>query len=383
MTLKEQAWQSDLFLSDETAEWNENDWPPLQGGWRYLHATVVLDHLDKELHNDNNKAQIVVVLGGIQQRRGYVNSILLLNLADPDKQWREGPPMNQKRAGHAAVVCNGGIYVMGGDNGAPLDCIEQIDADDILTTSLTSSTAHESHWTTLTCRLSTPRWGCAAVAVHNRYIVVLGGRSNRCLSSVDIIDINNHTVTAGPSMTVPRQWCASAVIGHCIYVVGGETEHGHHLDSVEYVDFAKSCYNDETKKEIGSTFISFSSSWTTPSELVPSNARRPCAMAAVGSCLVVAGGRVNSTVEVLDTNRNLVWNLPPLRNFRRGCSMVTAANQVTVIGGEHNPTCATLPLMDKNSWCFRRLCEQQLSGWYHFREGMGISSFSTSTSKSE
>ena len=44
MTLKEQAWQSGLVLLNETPEWNEHDWPPLMGGWRRDHTTVVLDH---------------------------------------------------------------------------------------------------------------------------------------------------------------------------------------------------------------------------------------------------------------------------------------------------------------------------------------------------
>ena len=70
-------------------------------------------------------------------------------------------------------------------------------------------------------------------------------------------------------------------------------------------------------------------------------------MVAVGSCLVVAGGRGNSTVEVLDTFRNHMWNLPLLENYRDGCSLVTVANQVAVIGGGSNPSCATFPLLDK------------------------------------
>ena len=92
------------------------------------------------------------------------------------------------------------------------------------------------------------------------------------LSSVDIIDTSNHTVAAGPSMAVPRQFCSSAVIGHRIFVVGGHKDNGN-LDSVEYLDYATPCDNDATKKEIGSTFISFSSTWITQSELRLSNAR--------------------------------------------------------------------------------------------------------------
>ena len=369
VTLKEQAWQSGLVLSNETAEWNQNDWPPLAGGWRERHASVVLDHPDTE-NDNNNKKQTVVVLGGYQQGQGDVNSVLLLNLADPNKQWREGPPTNKSRRGHAAVVCNGGIYVIGGYNGnSRLDCIECIDENDILQSSLTTTT---TQWTTLNCRLSTKRGGCCAVAVLNRFIVLMGGRNGgQHLSSVDIMDTSNHIVTAGPSMNVPRQFCASAVIGHRIFVVGGHNYNGH-FDSVEYVDYATPCDNDETKKKTGSTFISLSSTWTTHSDLVLSNARSSCAMVAVGSCLVVAGGWGNSTVEVLDTNRNRVWNLPPFGNHRAGCNMVTVANQVAVISGFGNPSCATFGIIDKNTWCFRRLCEQQPNGWCLLGEGMNI-----------
>ena len=362
-TLKEQAWQSGLVLMDEIAQWNENDWPSLEGGWRDYHTSVVLDHPGKT----------VVVLGGYQQGQGGVNSVLLLNLSDPDRHWREGPPMNKRCYGHAAVVCNGVAYVMGGynGNGEALDCIERIDANDLLRSSFTTTTTQHSYWTTLTCRLSTGRVGCCAVAVHNRYIVVMGGYSNRYWSSVDIVDTRNHTVSVGPSMNVPRFCCASAVIGHRIFVVGGHNDNGH-LDSVEYLDHATPLDSDETKKETGSTFLSFSSTWITHPDLVLSNPRDSCAMVAVGSCLVVAGGQGHSTVEVLDTRRNRVWNLPPLDNHRDDCSTVTVANQVAVISGWGSRTCATLPLLDKHTWCFRRLYEQQIDRWCLFREGRNI-----------
>ena len=375
-TLKEQAWQSGLVLLEETPEWNFEDWPPLEGGWRYYHASVVLNP------TDNKKEQTVVVLGGFKQGQGYVNSVLALNLAEPNKQWREGPPMNQERGGHAAVVCDGRVYVMGGRNTTSLDCMERIDLNDLFQSSLTTSSTRASHWTTLTCRLSSGRHGCCAVAVHNRYIVVMGGYSDRYLSSVDIIDTNTHTVIAGPSMIVPRFCCASAVVDHRIFVVGGRNDDDY-LDSVEYLDYATPCDSDETQKETGSTFISSSHTWTAHSELRLSELQGSCATVAVGSCLVVAGRQGHLTVKVLDTHHNRVWNLPPFTNNREGCSLVTVANQVAVIGGWSNSTCATFPLMDRNSWCFRRLCEQRPNGWYQFRDRIHIrhvhiSSFSTS-----
>ena len=189
-------------------------------------------------------------------------------------------------------------------------------------------------------------------------------------------------------MTVPRSYFGSAVVGHRIFVVGGQNDDDY-LDSVEYLDYATPCDSDDTRKETGSTFISFSPTWTTHSELRLSNARSRCPVVAVGSCLVVAeGGRGNPTVDVLDTNRNRVWNLPPFgndHNHREGCSLVAVANQVAVIGGGDNPSCTTLPLMDRNSWCFRRLCEQRPNRWCLLGEGRNIqhadtSPFSTSAS---
>ena len=189
MTLQEQAWQSGLFLLDETAEWNETDWPPLVGGWRDDHATVVLDHPNKD-NDSNNKGQTVVVLGGLQPYYIPTDSVVELNLAESNKQWREGPPMNTRRWGHAAVVCNGGVYVIGGYNREEgyLDCMERIDSTDLLQSILTTSSTHESHWTTLNCRLSMRRSRCCAVVVQNRYIVVMGGskRVTDNLSSVEI-----------------------------------------------------------------------------------------------------------------------------------------------------------------------------------------------------
>ena len=365
MTLKEKAWQSGLFVSDETAAWDENDWPPLEGGWPNRHATVVFDHLDTDKDN-NDKRQTVVVMGGYQTGRRELNSVLLLNLADPNRQWREGPPMNKSRQAHAAVLCNGSVYVMGGYSRGTLDCIEQIDVNDLLQSSSTTRRTFETGWTTLTCRLSTRRSGCCAVALLYRYIIVMGGWNMRYLSSVDIIDTSNHAVIKGPSMTVPRQFFASAIIGHRIFVVGGKNGDDE-LDSVEYLDFT-----EKRKDDTLSTVVSFSSTWITHSELVLSNIRSYCAVVAVGSCLVVAGGWSNSTVEVLDTNRNRVWNLPPFTNYRNFCSLMIVSNQIAVISGSGSPTCATLPLMDKYTWCFCRLFKHQPSGLYHSMEGMGI-----------
>ena len=364
MTLEEQGWHSGIVLSDETAEWNEEDWPPLEGEWRMYHTSVVLHH------PDNDQAHTVAVLGGYQKFHGILNSVLLLDLSEPSKRWRKGPPLNKKRCKFAAVVCNGGVYVLGGnfggDGGTNLNCIERMDVKDLLQS---SSARRKEEWTTLRCRLSTRRKGCSAVAVQNRYIVVMGGCNQRQtwgLSSVDIIDTINLTVIEGPSMNTPREWCSSTVLRQDrIFVVGR---------SVEYWDFPKQPLGSkETMEETVAALISSSPGWTTHSDFVLSECRRfpSPQVVAVRSCLVVAGQ--GNTVEILDTYRNRVWNLPPLKQMRRNCSVVTFANQIAVIGGYLYPSCETVSLMDRHTWCFRRLCEQEANQWYHRRhEQSGI-----------
>ena len=98
---------------------------------------------------------------------------------------------------------------------------------------------NNSQWTRLHCRLSSPRCQCAAVVVHNRYIVILGGDTGRChnLSSVDIMDTAPHhdsnnnngepTIVAGPSMNMARYAFGAAVMDNQIFVVAGWVDEMH------------------------------------------------------------------------------------------------------------------------------------------------------------
>ena len=360
MELQQQAKQSGLAFLDSdndslTPHWNTNDWPALLGGWREYHASVVLDHPEPD-----DRAQTVVVLGGKKKNQGLTNSVQLMNLAEENKQWREGPPLNSNRAYHAAVVCSGGVYVIGGDSGSSrLDSIERIDVQKLYSESMESSTSNQ--WTTLTCRLLTARDECSAVVVHNRYIVVIGGSNGNFLSSVDIIDTaapSNHTVIVGPSMTVPRCGCASAVIGNRIFVVGGCNGHsGEDLKSVEYLEIHEPPGN-ETMTTAGAVFPS-SCRWTRHDQLELCMSRCQHAVVAVGSCLIVMGGYFGvDTAEVLDTRRNAVWTFPQLSGSRYISDAVVHSRGIAVISGDDNASCATLSLFDKNTWYFCRLSEQ-------------------------
>ena len=319
---------------DEEPQWKTDSVPPLLGGWRSYHASVAVK--DKETDQ-----QTVVVIGGYKSG-DITNSVLLMNLGKDEKQWNEAPYLNQKRRGHAAVVCNGFVYVLGGFcNGCGyLNSIERIAVDDLLET--TCTTNNKKQWTTLNCRLSTPRNGCAAVVVHDRFIVVAGGYNGSYLSSTDIIDTvvkTQHTVIAGPSMKVARRFCAMAVVDRRIFVVGGHNGSSE-VNSVEYLEFNEA--SRENNETAGFIFPS-SSEWTVHNYLVLSVARHLHAVVTVGFCLIVAGGK---SAEVLDTKRNVVFNLPDMTTGRCAPSMVSMSDGIAVIGGQNLDSSEALPLID-------------------------------------
>ena len=344
--LRELAQQSGLSFADSNdnsrhrPQWNANDWPPLLGGYRCDHASVVLD--DPE----NERAQTIVVLGGRRTCEYATNSILMLNLNEQNPQWREGPALTKGRRDHAAVVCNGGVYVMGGSGGDPLDSIERTDVEDLLAVSSVTS-RNGKLWTTLNCRLSTARCGCCAVAVYNRYIVVIGGFNpeSSYLSSVEIIDTaiqSNHTIISGPSMALPRSYCASVVIDHRIFLVGGYNRSSGELAWVETLQFEERS-NDETN-ETACTVFPASATWTTYTGLTRSTATCHSVAVALGSCIIL--GEIDiCKPELFDTERNIVWNLPPLTTDRNSSSMVAFNNGIAVIGGYRSALCETLPLI--------------------------------------
>ena len=195
-------------------------WPPLPGGSRTGHASVVIHSPDaSHTHQPPNQPQedMVVVVGGDVLNEGPTNSILCLtkNHQNPDTaswSWQPGPAMTQKRFAHAAVVCQGHVYAIGGGNGdededyPTLDTLERIAVNDIWNNSNGSSAAPASgsstgSWTLLPCRLSSKRCGFAAAVVQDRWIVVAGGYDMRTyLSTVDIVDTQGSTVRvlAGP-----------------------------------------------------------------------------------------------------------------------------------------------------------------------------------------
>ena len=360
-------------------QWNStNQWSPLLGGGRAYQACVTIVS-----GNENGSGgQSIVVIGGRMRR---VDPVIVW---DPStKRWTNGPSLNDRRRDLVAVVCRDKVYAIGGfgddnyNNFTTLDIIESIQVSSLLEAkeTLTMTRQNNNQWTRLQCRLSSPRSQCAAVVVHNRYIVILGGNDamqGHYLSSVDIIDTappHNHnnnsngepTIVAGPSMNSTRDAFGAAVVDNQIFVVGGRVNEMEST-SVESLMFQQQPQDKDHANSNSNVSCTFpNSSWRMEPHLSLSCPRAAHAVVKVGSCLVVAGGYCENhgswtnSVDVLDVQRGIVWSLPNLTIPREyGCSMVTLSDCLLVLGGNHfmdSVESLALTVSRKHERCFKIL----------------------------
>ena len=388
MTMQEQIELSGLEISlslsssSSQLQWNStNQWSPLLGGGRDGQACVTIVSGSGE--NDAG-GQTIVVIGGQMRSGEFTNSVIVW---DPStKRWRNGPSLNDRRRDLVAVVCCDKVYAIGGyggdnhdNNYTALDTIESIQVSSLMETTETSTMTRQNNnqWTRLQCRLSSPRSQCAAVVVHNRYIVILGGINGipglgQDLSSVDIMDTapphnNNNsngepTIVAGLSMNSTRYDFGAAVVDNRIFVVGGWVN-SEPSTSVESLLFQQEPQNkDHSNSNNNMSWTFANSSWRMEPHLTLSSPQAAHAMTTVGSCLVISGGwneNQTNSVEVLDVQRGIVWSLPNLTIERPfGCSMVTLSDCLLVLGGnpsENSVESLALTVYQKHERCYKFL----------------------------
>ena len=333
-------------------QWNPiNQWSPLLGGGRQGPACVIVSGNGAHPYENDAAGQTIVVLGGRMRSIGCTSSVVIW---DPSTmEWRHGPNLSVNRKYFVAVVCRDKVYAIGGDDNddgdyTVSDTMESIQVSSLLETETSTTRQNNSQWTRLQCRLLSPRVGCAAVVVHNRYVVILGGYTTgrNYLSSVDILDTAPHnnngepTIVAGPSMNSARGVFGAAVMDNRIFVVGGQGNGGR-LSSVEYLMFHQQLQDkDHTNNNSDASSTFPNSLWMVEPCLTLSTGRSSHAVTKVGSCLVVAGGFARggtltyNSVEVLDVKRRIVWSLPNLTIPREAaCSMVTLSDCLLVLGG--------------------------------------------------
>ena len=145
---------------------------------------------DEDDTNDGSRpaGSMVVVVGGYLTRRQFTDTTLVgthttsTHTTDDGSPpaWHCGPSLTNPRFQLAAVACQDFIYAIGGYDGrVELDTVERIPIAALKkktnTTPETTRSTTSGGWSRLTVRLSERREACAAVTVHNRFLVVLGG----------------------------------------------------------------------------------------------------------------------------------------------------------------------------------------------------------------
>ena len=391
MTMQEQIQMSGLEImsssssSSSRLQWNPtSQWSPPSGRGREFQACVTIGSVNGVnpcCENDTVAAgETIVMLGGEVRSDWSTNSVIVW---DPStKEWKNGPNLNDRRRSLVAVVCRDKVYAIGGYGGSNddnlstvLDTMESIQVSSLLETMETSTITRQnnSQWTRLQCRLSSPRKSFAAVVIHNRFVVILGGHNGiQGLSSVDILDMapphnnnNNNgepTIVAGPSMNSSRYAFGAAVMDNRIFVVGGCVNRMQSA-KVEFLLFQQQPLdNDNANRNSNVSCMFPNSSWRVEPHVTLSTGRSYHAMAKVGSCLVVAGGwneTQTNSVEVLDIQRCIVWSLPNFTIEReRGCSMVALSDCLIVLGGTSAENCVeslALTVYRKHERCYKFL----------------------------
>jgi N-acetylneuraminic acid mutarotase len=136
------------------------------------------------------------------------DKVLVYDLAT--RAWSEGPPLPAPRGGHAAVVLDGKIHVLGGGNS------ESTIADHSVFDPATN------RWTDL-APLRRAKGSVAAVVFGGR-IFAIGGRSGSFdFGDVDIYNAATNKWIKGPRIG-PRGTAGAAVYRGAIYVFGGESQ---------------------------------------------------------------------------------------------------------------------------------------------------------------
>ena len=122
-------------------------------------------------------------------------------------EWSQAPDMIQARAGCAAAVYDGALYVLGGrvsdgtvapgsSRPSPMACLSSVERFD------------GSTWSQVPNMMS-KRYGCSAVVSHG-YLYVFGGHDGEsALSSVERFDGNRWSRV--PNMAEKRDLCAAAI----------------------------------------------------------------------------------------------------------------------------------------------------------------------------
>ena len=184
--------------------------------------------------------------------------------------------------------------------------------------------------------MKSPR-GLFSCVMHSKYIYVIGGidEDRKALDTVERYNVEAKTWHRLPNMPTKRFGCAAGVVGNKIYVVGGEDIDDNELATTSVFNLSEQQWESSPNKfDSGGPLC-------TPPVADMKERRGMLSVVAVDRFIVAIGGgdedgNLLSTIEVLDTSRN-IWITAPRRMNQGNCYTVVGfmkgTNEIIVAGG--------------------------------------------------
>jgi hypothetical protein len=238
----------------------------------------------------------------IDQAISSMNQSYVREFDTRTREWsnEEWPSLNQPRNLFSCVLCNGKVYVIGGNyfHGGCLNSIECLDLS-----------ASPRQWITMDQGLQTARRSCQCVAIGTQVFTIggFGDRRNNKLMSVEILNTETSQLVAGPDMPQHKTFAAAAVNNELLVFAQQKPVEGDGY--VGRIHMLRQGWPNSTWK-------------MTPCSL--QNKVLASEPIVIGDCVVL------SRNSVYNTRRNCWWDLPPTPFT---CySQRTVVNETEIVG---------------------------------------------------
>jgi len=140
--------------------------------------------------------------------------------------WEKLSPMPTPRYGHAVVVWENKIVVLGGR-----------DARDSALASVESYDPATRQWSSFPADLQTPRFNAPARIYRDQIHVIGGNRADQALDTIERFDRQSgRWEQLEPRLQIGRDGAAATVLKDTLFVIGGYDKAGSYLKTVEYYD---------------------------------------------------------------------------------------------------------------------------------------------------
>jgi len=240
------------------------------------------------------------------------------------RSWWVGPPVPTKRKDFGFTVCDGKIFVVGGEGGGFSSVVEVYDPD------ARSWEAGPS--------MPTARSGPGLVALGGHIYAVGGGIYEggwKCFGAMEVLDFAAMHWEVGPPMPTARSKLGIAGVSlggsMCVLTIGGFAPGQGHLDTLEF-------YNSGT------------GGWDLGPRMP--TARSALAVATIDSRVLTIGGFAGTcldTVEILDL-ATWTWEAGPrMPTARSGLSVAAHDGKVFTMGGFNRCALGTVEILDPTS----------------------------------